>query len=91
MLGAFMRAGYCRFQARRSDSVVPVPPGSLVLLVYEESEAAMAADRVKADGTGVPNHRRPPGPCHVTPITRFFTALDYRGTIALCMLKLFER
>jgi len=39
----------------------------------------MAADKVKADGTGVPNHRPPPGPCHVTPITRFFTASDYRG------------
>jgi len=30
------------------------PPGSLVLLVYEESEAAMAAGKGKADGTGVP-------------------------------------
>jgi transposase len=30
------------------------PPGSLVLLVYEESEAAMAADKGKADGSGVP-------------------------------------
>jgi transposase len=30
------------------------PPGSLVLLVYEESEAAMAADQGKADGSGVP-------------------------------------
>jgi transposase len=32
------------------------PPGSLVLLVYEESEAAMAAGKGKADGTGVPGH-----------------------------------
>jgi transposase len=30
------------------------PPGSLVLLVYEESEAAMAAGKGKAEGTGVP-------------------------------------
>jgi hypothetical protein len=30
------------------------PPGSLVLLVYEESEAAMTAGKGKADGTGVP-------------------------------------
>src|SRR5205814_3253332 len=52
-----MRAGSCRFQARRSDSVVPArPPGSLVLLVHEESEAAMAAGKGKADGTGVPGH-----------------------------------
>jgi transposase len=32
------------------------PPGSLVLLVYEESEAAMAAGKGKADGTGVAGH-----------------------------------
>jgi hypothetical protein len=30
------------------------PPGSLVLLVHEESEAAMAADEGMTDGTGVP-------------------------------------
>ena len=44
---AFTHADQIRLFPRR-------PPGSLVLLVYEESEAAMAADKGKADGSGVP-------------------------------------
>ena len=52
-----MRAGYCRFKHADQSRLFPRrPPGSLVLLVYEESEAAMAADKGKADGTGVPGH-----------------------------------
>ena len=46
---AFKHADQIRSFPRR-------PPGSLVLLVYEESEAAMAAGKGKADGTGVPGH-----------------------------------
>ena len=44
---AFKHADQIRLFPRR-------PPGSLVLLVYGESEAAMAAGKGKADGTGVP-------------------------------------
>ena len=44
---AFKHADQSRLFPRR-------PPGSLVLLVYEESEAARAADKGKADGSGVP-------------------------------------
>jgi transposase len=56
-LGAILRAGYCRFE--HADQIRLSPrrlPGSLVLAVDEESEAAMAAEKGKADGAGVPEH-----------------------------------
>jgi transposase len=56
-LGAILRAGYCRFE--HADQIRLSPrrlPGSLVLAVDEESEAAMAAEKGKADGAGVAEH-----------------------------------
>ena len=61
------------------------PPGSLVLLVYEGSEAALAADQGKADGTGVPGGDGAEVAEDSTQIVEYAAAIDVaKGSGMVC-------